>query len=496
MTLQRRYYSSLVPGMLGAFIGGATPAQADPQATIVVKAHELHVGNGEVIGGGMLLIENGRIAKVGADLTPPAGATVIEVPQGTITPGLIDANASVDGSDAMMVGDAARASDPSEALRRFFDPRHDHRHVHRGLDCCGSRCPLSYQHVAGTKCPMCGFPDASPGPMALGVRPFVSLTEESSEVVPNTRVIDSVNLRSRDFDRLLGEGVTTVFVGPDSASVIGSRGAIVRTGGAMVDRVVREADAVKASLGTDPSWRGTRNALPFGPFVTFHSRRPTTRMGVTWVFRKAFYDTKAYEKGRPTHGADTPSEEAMKVLADVLAGKVPLRIQARMQHDILTALRLTEEFGLSFTLEEGTEAQLCTDELKSRGVPVIYGPIYVEAQGYRARSAETDRARLNTMKALIDAGIPTALSAQELRDENGLSRQAMYAIRYGVSPADVTRSVTATPAKLLGLGEQIGTLEPGKRADVVLWNGEPFGGDSKPIVVLIGGKIVLDRRRS
>ncbi len=494
MTAKTRFASSVVLGGLGVLFGGATDVLARPQTT-VLKARELHIGNGEVIAGGLLLIEDGRIVRVGTDIAVPEGATVIELPEGSMTPGLIDANASIDATGMTMADADLRPSDPGEALHRLFDSRHHDGHVHKGVDCCGSRCPLSYAHVTGTKCPLCGFPYSSPLPTALGVQPFVSLTEESSEVIPETRVLDSVNLRSPDFDRLLGNGVTTVYVSPDSAAVVGPRGAVVRTGGPIGERVLRDADAVKVSLGTDPSWRGMRNSLPYGSFVTFRSRRPMTRMGVTWVLRKALYDTRAHDEGVMPHGADAPDRNSMRVLSEVLHGTVPLRIQARMQHDILAALRLTQEFGLSFVLEEGTEAQLCTDELRSRDIPVIYGPIYVDAQGYRERSREVNQARLNTMKDLLDAGIPTALSAQELRDENGLARQAMYAIRYGVSPGDATKAVTETPAKLLRLDDRVGTLAAGKRADVVMWSGQPFQGDSKPMIVMIDGRVVLDRRK-
>ncbi len=481
---------------LACLVGMGSGLRGDTtESPILIKAGVLHVGDGGVIAEGMILIEGGRIAAVGAGLTPPDGATVIELSGGSITPGLIDANVPIEASDSVMLGGSAYATDAHDALCRYFNPRHAHRHVHKGPDCCGSVCPMSFEHVTGSKCAVCGFPDVSPAGLAVGVRSMVSLTERSSEVIPNTRVLDQTNLRSPDFERLLSDGVTTVFVAPDSSAVIGPRGAIVRTGGPMSARVVRGADAVKASLGTDPSWRGGRNGLPIGEFVSFHSRRPTTRMGVTWVIRKALRDTLAHAKGLPVSGADTPSDEAMKVLSEILAGRIPLRIQARMQHDILTALRLAEEFDVSFTLEEAAEAYRCVDELSARKVPVIFGPIYIEPQGYRARSAETDRARLHTMKRLTDAGISTALSAQELRDENGLSRQAMYAIRFGLTPAEAMKSVTATPATMLGLGEEIGTLQQGKRADVVLWNGEPFDGVSRPVVVLIDGKIVLDRRR-
>lgn len=330
--------------------------------------------------------------------------------------------------------------------------------------------------------------------MAVGVRPSPMSVEHSSEVIPHTRVIDSINLRSPDFDRLVGGGVTTVFVAPDSAAVISSQGAVVRTAGALRDRVVRETSAVMAAMGSDPSRRGFSNNLPFRQLVNFYNRRPTTRMGVAWVFRKAMHDTNRFGKGVPVYGADAPTEPAMEELQRILAGETPLRIQARMHHDILAALRLAEEFGLRFTLIEGTEAHRCLDELKQAKTPVVYGPVYIDAPGMRAFSSEVDRARLHTLKELLGAGVPTALTAHELRDEDGLARQAMYARRYGVSLADVTRCVTETPAKLLGLDREVGTVTAGKRADLVVWNGEPFDGSSRAVVVMVGGEVVVDRR--
>jgi len=284
--------------------------------------------------------------------------------------------------------------------------------------------------------------------------------------------------------------VTTVYVSPDTAAVISSQGAIVRTGGPLAQRIVNEATGVTAAMGTDPSWRGPSNQRPWREYVNFYARRPTTRMGVAWVFRKAFYDTQREEQGVELHGADAPSEPAIAVLREVLSGKVPLRIQARMQHDILTALRLAKEFNLAFTLLEGTEGYKCVDELKEASTSVVFGPIYVSAPGMRAYTLETDENRLYTLKAMLDAGLTTALTAHELRDEDGLARQAMYARRMGVSLADVTKAVTATPAAILGISDQVGTIETGKRADLLLWNGEPFDGTSKPVVVMIGGKVV------
>ncbi|OHB67232.1 MAG: hypothetical protein A2V70_00550 [Planctomycetes bacterium RBG_13_63_9] len=178
----------------------------------------------------------------------------------------------------------------------------------------------------------------------------------------------------------------------------------------------------------------------------------------------------------------------------MLDGKVPLRIQARIQQDIHTALRLAEEFKLRFTFEEATEAYRCIETLKAAAMPVIFGPIYDRPNGIRARSGEARRSRYYTLRALIEAGIPTALSAQDLREEEGLARQVMYAMRFGVGFDEALRAVTQTPAEMLALEDQIGTIESGKRADLVLWSGRPFAATSRVMVVLIDGKVVVDRR--
>jgi len=272
--------------------------------------------------------------------------------------------------------------------------------------------------------------------------------------------------------------------------VIGPRGTVVQTADAGGDRVLVPVAAVKATIGSDPSYFGVRNRTPSRYSMSIYARRPNSRMGLVWVFRKAFYDARNREQGLDMYGADVPPAAAVPVLLDVLHGKVPLRIQARIQRDILSAIRLADEFHLPFTLEEATEAYLCIDEIKAANVPVIFGPIYETATGIRRRSGEGRRSRPYTIRALLDAGIPTALSAQEMREEDGLARQAMYAMRFGVSLNDALQSVTATPAKLLGIDDKLGTLEAGKQANVVAWSGPPFAATSRITRVVIRGQTV------
>ena len=123
----------------------------------------------------------------------------------------------------------------------------------------------------------------------------------------------------------------------------------------------------------------SRTNLPpsYGPSPTFHTRRPTTRMGVDWVFRKAFFDARRARAGQQPHGVDVPPKEALPVLQQVLDGEVPLRIHARMQNDIFSALRLAREFDLKFVFEEATEAYRCLPQLKAAGMPVIFGPVFM-----------------------------------------------------------------------------------------------------------------------
>jgi len=308
-----------------------------------------------------------------------------------------------------------------------------------------------------------------------------SWTEHSSEIVPHLSVLDAVDLRSRDFERLLRQGVTTVFVTPGSGSVIGCRGCVLKTAGPIDERVVVEKGAVKATLGRDGYSRGAYNRRPYGSEVSFMTRRPTTRMGVTAVFQDALYSASAGEKA---------SDPASAILADVLAGKIPFRVQARKDNDIISAIRLCNEFGIDFVLEEAIEAHRCIPELKARGVPVVFGPVYAYPVGYRARTGEADRSCLNTVGLLQEAGLRVALTASDQSGEGALPHQATFAMRGGLSRAGAIDATTAAPAEILGLGDRIGKLEAGFDADLVVWNGEPFAPTSHPIIVVVGGRPV------
>ncbi|MEL7472423.1 MAG: amidohydrolase family protein [Planctomycetota bacterium] len=456
------------------------------------RAAKVYLGDGEVIENGVVLIEDGRVQAVGKDVRVPRGVEIVEIEDGSITPGLIDANASIERRDIFV-----RDQLPGGALRRvlhrkFGAPRSG------GCDSCAT-CPLVLSHdqlAVGEICPVCTYPTHGmvASATAPGVIPDALSTEAASEVVAHTRVLDALNLRSEDFDRLLLSGVTTVLAMPDSSAVIGPQAAILRTSGPLADRVLDRSAGVKAVIGPDPYSTGLGNLRPFGGVTTNRTRRPTTRMGVVWVFRKAFYDVDRLREGAPITGADSAPPEAIEVVGRVRDGDMPLLIQARSQNDIEAVEHFAEEFGLAPVLLEATEAHKSIDALVANDRDVVYGPLYVDATGVRSGTGDTSGARLGTLRALFDAGLEPALSAQDLRDEAGLDRQAMAAMKSGLSRDQALRSVTANPARILGIEDEVGTLERGKRADLVVWSGEPFAATSRAMVVAIDGRIVLDRR--
>lgn len=490
---------------LAAGLGIASTCGAD---TLAVRAQRLYVGDGRVVDNGVVLIQDGRIIGAGAGLAIPEGATVLAVPQGSITPGLIDANALLEAGD-LVSRPSGRATAPAgEHALNFYDLFNDpDRHVghdggHAGVQCtCAGLAVCAFADLhedlePDQVCPVCGTPASLEAlDLVSGVGSGRSVSESSSDVVPHTRIIDSVNLLSPDLKRLVAGGVTTVFVSPDTGSVIGARGAVIRTAGPLGGRVITAEGPVCAAIGSDPISVGLRATGPFGGSVTVRTRRPGTRMGVTWIFRKALHDADDYRRGLPSlGGADSPDEPALRVLTQVLDGKIPLRVHARQQNDILTALRMRKEFSIDFTLVEGTAAWKCIDELRDARTPVIYGPIYIDAPGLRGQTGETRDSRLDAFVELLRAGITAALTANDLREEDGLARQAMAAIRSGATTDQALQAVTITPAKLLGVSETLGTLEAGKRADLVVWTAEPFSSTSRPALVISGGRIALDAR--
>jgi imidazolonepropionase-like amidohydrolase len=311
--------------------------------------------------------------------------------------------------------------------------------------------------------------------------------EEAREITPETRVLDDIYAKSGDFKRAVQAGVTSCLVGPGDRNVIGGLGSVLKTSGSsLTDMVVREDVCLKAVMGAAPS-RG--NYPPRGmPPANFYARRPTTRMGVVWEFRKAFFDA---QKHREDGGAK--KSPAMDVLLRAVDKKLPLRMQASRSTDIETAVRLAEEFGLKFALEEGDEAWRCAELLAKADIPVFYRPSFQTRWIYGAEGSEV---RFSAFSALLKAGVRTALLPVGEGESEGLLATAAFAVKYGAARDQALRAVTLTPAEILGVAERVGSLDAGKDADLLFLSGDPLDVTTRIERVLIGGKVAFGKNLS
>lgn len=291
--------------------------------------------------------------------------------------------------------------------------------------------------------------------------------EEGSEVTPSVSALDAFEPGAPALRRAALGGLTTTYVGPGNRNVIGGLGAVVKTAGPDRLRALRERADLKAALGAEPS---AGNYPPRGGPATFFARRPTTRMGVVWEFRKAFSDAR---DGRSA-GADG------EVLGSALAGKLTVRVAAAKATDLETALSLGADFGLALIVEDGREAWKNPGALASRKVPVILRPtLELESTGVDARP--------DALSLLRAAGVEVAIAGDS---PEILLAAAAFARKHGASREDALRSITSVPARILGVADRVGSIEEGRDADLLVLSGDPLDARSAVERVMIGGRFV------
>jgi len=305
-------------------------------------------------------------------------------------------------------------------------------------------------------------------------------------------ILDSLDFFNYRWERELRAGVTTVMVSPPDFDVIGGLSAVLKTGGepTRAARLVKADAMLRASMGSQPSF-GNRAPRGSGP-RNFYYRRPTTRMGVEWVFRKAFYD--AMQQG--TEVDDPGLALRNRVLGRVLSGDLTIIVKADALQDVRTALFAKRELRLpNVILERAAEAWREPRLLAESGAAVVLPPFTPSGRLADGYVNDSYFMPLDAAKRLDDLGVTFALSTGDGRDPGTrLGDQAGLAMRGGLSFDAALRAVTLTPARLAGVADRVGSLEVGKDADLVLWSGTPFEPSSRVLGVVLDGRLVLDPR--
>ncbi|HEY1670627.1 MAG TPA: amidohydrolase [Trebonia sp.] len=311
--------------------------------------------------------------------------------------------------------------------------------------------------------------------------------ELTGPIQAHVRVLDAINPADEGFRDAIAGGVLTAGITPGSGNPIGGQTVAVHCWGRTVDDMVLRSPA------------GMKSALGENPKRVLGERRvnPSSRLGTAAAIRTALVDARNYlekekdqdqdqdqssERQRPTHSRDLKLE----ALGGVLRREIPWRQHCHRADDIATALRLAGEFGYDLVIDHGTEGYLIADKIAAAGVPVVTGPLIT------ARSKVELRNRTMANPGILAAaGVTIAIATDHpVVPVHLLIVQAALAVREGLDRETALRAVTINPARIMRVDDRIGSLVPGKDADVVLWSGDPFDVMSRVEAAWIGGSEV------
>ena len=293
--------------------------------------------------------------------------------------------------------------------------------------------------------------------------------DTSAPMQPALRAIDAYNPREQLVSFVRELGFTTVHTGHAPGALISGQTATFSTAGTTVEEALR--DSV------------TTVAFTLGPDAQARFEHPGTRAKGVAMLRQALIDAQA---SMEEENSQTDLDQAM--LRRVLRGEVPALITAHRAHDIQTALRLQEEFGFDLILDGAAEAYLVADEIAEAEVPVILHPTMARPSG------TTQNAAFTTAATLHEAGVPVAIQTG-WEPYVPKTRVALYeaaiASAHGLPRRAALASITSEAARILDL-EDVGTLAPGRRADLALFDGDPFEYTTHVCTVLSAGQVVSD----
>ncbi len=360
--------------------------------TIAITNARIHTVSGPVIERGTVVIQNGRITAVGASVTAPAGAQVVDATGKIVTPGLLDSST---GLGTVEIGQAAGTNDLASSTDRIT---------------------------------------AALNPLD-NLNPF-------STLIPVTRV----------------EGITRAVVAPNAgASFIAGQGLLIDLGNLGATMTVhRNPVAIYALLGEGGA-----------------ERTGGTRATNLLRLREILQDVRDYAANRTAYEAGNRRDYSvsrldLEALVPVVKGEVPLAITAHRASDILSALRLARAANVRVILQGAAEGWLVAREIAAANVPVIINPL-TNLPTFDALAITFENAA-----RLHGAGVRVVLASFDSHNARNLKQIAGNAVSYGMPHEAALRAVTLEPARVWGIADRYGSIEPGKDADLVVWSGDPF----------------------
>lgn len=302
------------------------------------------------------------------------------------------------------------------------------------------------------------------------------VNESSDPITPQLRALDGINFSDLAFSDALRGGVTRSMCMPGSANIIGGQAVFLKhLASSLNEMVYRQPWGLKAALGENPK-----------RVYAAQKRTPRTRMANASLMREALYNALQDIAKEESEIKDFPKKE---VLIKVLKKELPLLLHVHRADDLLTALRIRDEFNLNLIIQHGTEAFIVADELLKRDVPVFLGPLLVN----RAK-VEMKEVSFKNANRLAQQGVKFALITDHpVVPIEHLRVCAALAVREGLDEEMALRAITRWPAEILGVDHELGSIAVGKRADLAIFDGHPFDFRSRLNLVMVDGKVWGDK---
>ena len=382
------------------------PAGAQPIAIVGGKVYPV---SGPPIEAGTVVIDNGTIKEVGANVAVPSGATRIDAKGKWVTPGLIHA---ASGLGLVEIGAVPDANDAS----------------------------------------------------AKGDR----------SVAASFRAWDGLNRETVLWDPARNEGVTSVVLAPGGRSLIAGQAAIIDLADGSRAEIVRRAPVAM-----------------FGQLGSAEGAGTTARGELVQRFRELIADVRAFAARRDAYDAGNSRELSarradLEAMIPVVEGRLPLVVAVNRAADIETALDLAREFALKIMVLGGAEAWKVSGRLAADKVPVLTGALDNIPSSFAALGSRQENAGL-----LAKAGVPLVIvNPGETFNVRNIRQEAGNAVAYGLAWDAALRAVTLAVAEQFGVADRIGSLQPGRDANVVVWSGDPFEFASAAEHVFVRGRSV------
>jgi imidazolonepropionase-like amidohydrolase len=398
---------------------------AAAQATLAIRGAKVYPISGPPIERGVLIVANGKIVAVGEE-------SKVKIPRGATV---------------------------EDAAGKVVIPGIVDSHSHIGI---------------------------SPNPMASDSG---DVNESSGPVQPGLRALDAIDPADPNIRMATAGGVTTANIMPGSGNVMGGQTAYVKLRGNTIEQMLIPGSigGMKMANGENPKHYGAKDKAPMTRMEEAAMARGIYEKAAQYKAKWGAYN-KAVAAGDKT--AKQPDRDLdLDAVVEVLDGKRVVHNHTHRADDVMTAIRLSEEFHYRLVVQHGTESCMVADELAKRHIPVSF--TVVDSPGGKLETINFD---LGCPAALEKAGVKVAFNTDDsITSSRLILRQAAMGVRGGMSEEAALKGLTIYPAEMLDLGDRIGTLDPGKDADFVVLSGPPFSVYTHVLETWIEGQKVFDR---